>query len=139
MRLVVLLTLGMFLTTPVLAQNAAEFAADHMIFQTTPGAKYKGLILKAKILFAKDRAQPSLVKELLQTAIDLNASDPEAYLVLSDVHVSQWDFNQAKLVLADGLSVTTNGERLKNKMQEINELSKKSRSRSKHTRNEDKV
>lgn len=125
MRLSFLLTLGIFLTTPVLSQNVAEFAADQMIFKASPVVKYQGLILKAKILLSKKPDQSLLVKDLLHNAIDLNASDPEAYITLSDVLVSQRDFHGAKLILADGLLATKDQERLKIRMKKINELFKK--------------
>lgn len=102
--------------------EASQAVAEKLIASSDAGAKYQGLLLKAKIVFDKNPTRIGYASSLLLDAIDISNGDSEAHLVLADIYASTWKFKQAEDVLNDALIRVNDRSRIEIKLEDIKNL-----------------
>lgn len=102
----------------------AEELARALTGNTSLYGRYQGHVLLAKISFDENPMRIELATPDLEEAIDLEPTETEAYLVLSDIYVSMWKFDKAREVLEAGLEEVKDRARIEKKMADVASIEK---------------
>jgi YaiO family outer membrane protein len=86
--------------------------------------RYQGHILLGKIAFEEDPMKIDAAIPDLQEAIDLEETENEAYVVLSDVYISMWKFKKAQTVLDTALDLVKDRAQIEKKIADMQALEK---------------
>ena len=96
--------------------DEASRIADILADSNDVEARYKGLILQAKIGVERDPTNYKDALKLIEKALSYNTLEDEAYLIQADVFISVWKFDEAKAILNKGLAKAKDKSRIQQKL-----------------------